>query len=438
MAYNYIIKYVEVLKVGRGNDAIPTWSGFNYQGKMMLLYVMNLINKQEKDHDNKKYSVEIEKTEDFCIICNSKYKSFHQVKAYLSCNQWIRYREAMDKLIKHRDSSTNPTAECYLMVARDITDWDDASNTYRSSVKLYKYNSEIVGVRDVKDLIMAEVNKYLKLKGYSEDNGEIVYGALCIFLDDCIASMHKQQLKRRKYSIDFSMFLNIIEATLISQTVREEFYLKEKIYDYIMENMEKALNNLCQDNCNDTLYNCYKSCAAKVAYEKIVDITDYSKFCKLLNPSELDRWDNSLSMIEMLPADKLQNEIYDLLYQSNSPEKVCGDCHGLYLKSKHSHAPKGQIIPTLLDLTRGVRSGNKALQKIFQNIIGNSDIIDILEGNSITAIPGGYKGSLSQAQISSGWRQNNPDKINQFYREIEIISSRELQDIFEEEGGNHD
>lgn len=26
--------------VGRGNDAIPTWSGFNYQGKMMLLYVL--------------------------------------------------------------------------------------------------------------------------------------------------------------------------------------------------------------------------------------------------------------------------------------------------------------------------------------------------------------------------------------------------------------
>ena len=30
--------------VGRGNDAIPTWSGFNYQGKMMLLYVLELIN----------------------------------------------------------------------------------------------------------------------------------------------------------------------------------------------------------------------------------------------------------------------------------------------------------------------------------------------------------------------------------------------------------
>ena len=57
--------------MGRGNDAIPTWSGFNYQGKMMLLYVLELINQIEQDKDEKIYSVELEKAEDFCIICDS-------------------------------------------------------------------------------------------------------------------------------------------------------------------------------------------------------------------------------------------------------------------------------------------------------------------------------------------------------------------------------
>lgn len=76
--------------VGRGNDAIPTWSGFNYQGKMMLLYVLELINQiaKDKNKDIDAYSVELEKTEDFCIICDSEYKSFHQVKAYLSKDKW--------------------------------------------------------------------------------------------------------------------------------------------------------------------------------------------------------------------------------------------------------------------------------------------------------------------------------------------------------------
>ena len=76
--------------MGRGNDAIPTWSGFNYQGKMMLLYVLELINQiaKDKNKDIDAYSVELEKTEDFCIICDSEYKSFHQVKAYLSKDKW--------------------------------------------------------------------------------------------------------------------------------------------------------------------------------------------------------------------------------------------------------------------------------------------------------------------------------------------------------------
>ena len=51
--------------MGRGNDAIPTWSGFNYQGKMMLLHVLELINQIERNNDKRIYAVELEKTEDF-------------------------------------------------------------------------------------------------------------------------------------------------------------------------------------------------------------------------------------------------------------------------------------------------------------------------------------------------------------------------------------
>ena len=53
-------------------------------------------------------------------------KSFHQVKAYLSKDKWNSYSEAMDKLLKHRAESNNPTAKCYLTVAKEIKDWEDA------------------------------------------------------------------------------------------------------------------------------------------------------------------------------------------------------------------------------------------------------------------------------------------------------------------------
>lgn len=72
--------------------------------------------------------------------------------------------------------------------------------------------------------------------------------------------------------------------------------------------------------------------------------------------------------------------------------------------------------------------------------MNNTDIIDILEGNSITVIPGGsYKKSLSQAQITSGWKDSNPEKkISSYYKDIELISSKELFNKFEENGGNND
>ncbi|MDO4322684.1 MAG: hypothetical protein Q4C61_09160 [Lachnospiraceae bacterium] len=424
--------------MSRGNDAIPTWSGFNYQGKVMLFYIVKLINKINKEQDKRRYSVNLEEVEDFCIIRDSEYVSFHQVKAWLSVTKWSSYSTAMDKLLKHRDESSNPTAKCYLMVAREVDDWDEDSNTYNGSIELYKHDSKIIGVCDVKDLIIQEIKKYLVEKGYNQNQYEIVYSELCLYLDDRIALMHKQGAKKRDYDIPFSEVLNIIEESVKKEFVRKEFYLKEKIYNYIMENMEKALDGICQDVCEESLKDCSGMCAARTAYEKIMEISDYTKFCKVLNPDKIDGWDNSLAMAENFPVKGLQNEIYYLLYQSKSPEKILGDRSSIYLQSKYSNAKNGQIIPTLLDLTSGYRGKSRALQRIFQNIIQNTDIMDILEGNSITVIPGSYNGFLSQAQITSGWKESNPEKINHYYREIELISSKELQEKFEENGGNHD
>lgn len=236
--------------MGRGNDAIPTWSGFNYQGKMMLLHVLELINQIERNNDKRIYAVELEKTEDFCIICDSQYRSFHQVKACLSKNKWNSYSEAMDKLLQHRAASSNPTAKCYLTVAKDIKDWNDASNTYKANIELYKRASKVVGLCEVRNEINEEILIYLKNKGYSDSVAEVIYAELCLFLDDSIAKMHRQGFKKRTYIIDFSEIIKIIEFAIEKEDVREEFYLKEKIYEYVMENIEKALNNLCQDECD--------------------------------------------------------------------------------------------------------------------------------------------------------------------------------------------
>ena len=190
----------------RGNDAIPTWSGFNYQGKIMLFYILKLMNQINKEEDGRVYSVNLEEIEDFCILRDSEYISFHQVKAWLSVTKWSSYSAAMDKLLKHRNGSLNPTAKCYLIVARAIDDWDECSNTYNASIEFYKHDSKIVGICDVKDLIIEEIKKFLVEKGYDENQFEIVYGELCLFLDDRIALMHKQALRKGTISYCFPTF----------------------------------------------------------------------------------------------------------------------------------------------------------------------------------------------------------------------------------------
>ena len=424
--------------MSRGNDAIPTWSGFNYQGKMMLFYVLKLINQINQNNDTRAYSVELERTEDFCIIRDLEYVSFHQIKAWLSTTKWSSYTKAMDKLLQHRNDASSPTAKCFLMVAKEIEDWNDTTNTYNLSIELYKHDSRIIGVCDVRNLIIQEIEEYLRQKGHPMQQAEVVYGELCLYLDDQIATMHKQGVRQRKYAIPFSCFIDVIEEAVNKAYVREEYYLKERVYNYIMESMERAMESLCQDACGNSLLNCNKECAAKTAYEKVMEISDYTSFCKLLNPSKIDGWDDSLTLVANFPVEKLQNEIYELLYQSKTPEKVSGDGRGIYLQSKFSNAKSGQIIPTLLDLSRGYKR-NGTLQRIFQNIVNNTDIGDILEGNSITAIPGGYNGALSQAKIASGWRDSNPEKkVGHYYRDIEILSSKDLLHEFERNGGNHD
>lgn len=75
-------------------DASPSWSGFNYQGKVALYYALRLINAEPVDADLSVYSLMLESTEDFEIRCNGDPISFHQVKAYNS-STYSNYSDAL-------------------------------------------------------------------------------------------------------------------------------------------------------------------------------------------------------------------------------------------------------------------------------------------------------------------------------------------------------
>lgn len=75
------------------NDAVASWSGYNYQGKMMLLCVLlKLKDLLDKKEDYTDYWAEVEAKEDFVIGCGQegceRDQSFYQVKAKL-CSKTV-------------------------------------------------------------------------------------------------------------------------------------------------------------------------------------------------------------------------------------------------------------------------------------------------------------------------------------------------------------
>ncbi|GGC89470.1 ABC-three component system protein [Vreelandella lutescens] len=76
-------------------DASPSWSGFNYQGKVALYYALSFINKKIEAEDFSNYSLMLEDTEDFEIKRNRVAVSIHQVKAYNSSS----YNDYSDALL---------------------------------------------------------------------------------------------------------------------------------------------------------------------------------------------------------------------------------------------------------------------------------------------------------------------------------------------------
>lgn len=75
-------------------DASPSWSGFNYQGKVALYYTLLQINALPVQTDLSKLSLVLEDNEDFEVRDNGTFVSFHQVKAY-NTSSYSKYSDAL-------------------------------------------------------------------------------------------------------------------------------------------------------------------------------------------------------------------------------------------------------------------------------------------------------------------------------------------------------
>ncbi|WP_214833888.1 ABC-three component system protein [Exiguobacterium sp. E4787] len=78
--------------------AIPTWSGFDYQGQVSIYYALMKLNRIDINSVDE-YELQIESLEDFSINKNGFPISIHQVKAYMHDSSFSKYKRPIFDLL---------------------------------------------------------------------------------------------------------------------------------------------------------------------------------------------------------------------------------------------------------------------------------------------------------------------------------------------------
>lgn len=216
------------------HTAIPTWSGFVYQGKVALYHVIKLL----VDDNTCQYSLQLDYGEDFNILDGqSQIISLHQVKAYKEC-LLSAYGDAFMKLQAKANSST----KTYFHKANSITDkTDEAIERDFSPVKIYEYydGNKMCGVDEIDAKIEGVVkqyfNKYQSGESWriSEKYLNLSKTFLCGIIENKVLEIHAEGQRTNNAS-----------STACKAKIK---------FDEILEMLTKELNE------RDTMYYLYKT-----------------------------------------------------------------------------------------------------------------------------------------------------------------------------------
>lgn len=136
-------------------EAIPSWHGYDYQGRVAIVVALEILNEIKNNPDKiTAYDLAIEDIEDFAIYYSGELRSIHQVKARANRNL-TGYNEALYMLAKGITNRKDVQAYLHNSVSLDFTDWEIDLGR---SLRLY--------CASTKDELLAKLEDEEKLKEY--------------------------------------------------------------------------------------------------------------------------------------------------------------------------------------------------------------------------------------------------------------------------------
>lgn len=136
------------------HSAVPTWSGFDYQGQVSIYWSMKQLNLMNLSSiELKDYELQIESLEDFSINHKGYPLSIHQVKAYQDKATFGKYKRAILDLLGK--CAKYPTINsCYLHTCKKIKIPED--NLLKTTLKEIKSEKNKLQLKEYNDLLFNE------------------------------------------------------------------------------------------------------------------------------------------------------------------------------------------------------------------------------------------------------------------------------------------
>jgi len=374
------------------HTAIPTWSGFIYQGRVALYHILKQLNAKTENEINE-LVLQIDSIEDFTIlksIATGGHSpiSMHQVKAVKS-SLYSTYKEDFEKLEGKWTEIGLRTVEAFFHMATQNEKTKAEIEVLHPKMKIYQYenNAESCSLNDIdikiKQQIVLVLQKYNIVGHNNPDTVQLLSEILEKIVSDKVIYIHALNhggtaIRNAAYDnpIPLQNFLDAVR-TDITLLVQDEVYFEGKIRN----NLNRYYQEFCLDCEDDQLSPELKTKMDKYSILfNSYNATAFKEFLQSIRPHEEVSYENIEQYADSIDKKEMKDSFYHTLLaikESNGRDGIGWVC-----------SENKQYFPTSIDYFNSESSKKKVSERIIKTALNkmvdvpfNSDYLITSECN---------------------------------------------------------
>ena len=357
------------------HTAIPTWSGFIYQGRVALYYVLKQLNNKTENEINE-LVLQIDSIEDFTIlksIAAGGYTpiSMHQVKAVKS-SLYSTYKEDFEQLEGKWTAIGSQTVEAFFHMATQNEKTKAQIEVLHPNMKIYEYenNAESCSLNDIdikiKEQIVLVLQKYNIIGHNNPDTIQLLSEILEKIVSDKVIYIHSLNhggigIRDAAFNntITLPIFLNALRTDIASH-VQDEVYFEGKIRN----NLNRYYQEFCLD-CEEAQLS--PELKAKMDKYSILfnsyDTPAFKEFLQNIRPHKKVSYENFEKYTDLsLSEDEMKDSFYHTLLnikESNGSDGIGWVC-----------SENKQYFPTCINSPDDERNKKRMSERIMKTALG--------------------------------------------------------------------